>query len=288
MTLEALTRWAVYLPALGALGIAGARWLRSRVGGEAATLAREEAALRRWAVACGVLLVLATSARALAQTVAAFGFADLSPESLRLVALESRWAGRWHWQMGAALLVLFGHACGLRWGAGRALGAAAALAFACALPLTGHAAGHPVRWLAQSVHALGAGAWVGTLAIVALITLGSAATARERRERLLLAFAPLAAAGVVAVVAAGIFLAWQTLPSPSDLSSLWTTTWGRLLVVKAAAALGVAGLGALNHRRLRQPGRTGVARGVLAELVLALLVLALTGWLTSAPPPEAG
>lgn len=285
MTLEALTRWAVYLPALGALGVAGPRSLRGRVAGDGATPAGEEAALRRWAVFCGGLLVLATLTRALAQTVAAFGFSELSFESLRLVALESRWADRWRWQVLAALLVLIGHAVGLRWRAGRVLGTLAAIAYAFALPLTGHAYGHPARWLEQSAQVLGAGAWVGTLSMVAILSSGSGAGRAARRSKLLLAFAPLAAGGALVVLAAGGFLAWQNLPSPTGL---WTTTWGRLPSFKAGAVLGILALGALNHRRLLRAGARPVGRSVVGELLLALVVLAATGWLTSAPPPGTG
>ena len=118
----------------------------------------------------------------------------------------------------------------------------------------------------QAGHVAGAGIWIGTL--FALWKFGDAETSYRR-------FAAIATTGATLVVVSGAYTAWHALP---NLSSIWQTDYGRILLFKLVFVALVMGCGFHNwrHFRLRRElGRAWIRR----ELVFALLVLAVTGWL---------
>ena len=241
------------------------------------------------------VLVVGCAGRLWAQTYATFGLDEpVTGELIRLVAEDTRWGGRWVLQAsslaGAALLA------GLvpvapRWG-WPALGVATLLMIGTA-PLTGHAvAGETVWWpmLLQGLHLLGAGAWLGTLGVLlasGLVSLraepGQAASVVER-------FSPLAL-GAAATV--GVTGGLTAILYVSEFSQLWTSTYGRVLLLKTTLFLGTAMVGAYNWRKV-QP-RLGAPDGVAAlrcagafELTIAVVLLAVTAWLVHLPMPGEG
>lgn len=287
MILEAIARWTVYVPALGVLGLIGATRLVQRHSGSGAIERSEDSALRRWSFACGVALLVAVLLRAVVQTIAAFGVEGLTVESLRAVAVESRWGGRWQWQLGAAVLVSIAHAALLRWRAVTPIAGLASVGFVWTLPLTGHAFGHAWAWIAQSLHGMGAGLWIGTLALLAVARRAPPRTdeTEDLSRRRLVDFAPFATTGAATLALTGAFLAWRQLPT---FDALWAAPWGRTLLLKVGLVGIALGLGALNHRRLRREDSAPVTGSIRAELLVALLVLAATGWLSSSSPPMEG
>ena len=96
------------------------------------------------------------------------------------------------------------------------------------------------------VHVLGAAVWVGGLLMLVSVL-------RHRRGRdldtlhLAARFSVAAALAVVAVGVSGLVMAVIVL---DDVAALWTTSWGRLLMVKVAFVAVAAGIGAYNHRVL--------------------------------------
>jgi copper transport protein len=83
-------------------------------------------------------------------------------------------------------------------------------------------------------------------------------------------------------VATGLYLTSSTV---STVDAALATTYGRVLLVKIGLVGLMVTLAALNHRRLHGPHDLDVPRrGVRAEAVAAVLVLAATGVLTSAQP----
>jgi putative copper resistance protein D len=136
---------------------------------------------------------------------------------------------------------------------------------------------------------------LGTLALLAptwWMGLHNTVVMLPRYGRIAMQAAPL-------VVATGVLTVWTRLENPAQLLS---TTYGRLILAKAVLVAIVLFFGARHHRRLTQPlGATqrpdGVARDsrehaahasrhtLLLELLLAALVLALTGWLGESEPP---
>lgn len=142
---------------------------------------------------------------------------------------------------------------------------------------------------ADAIHLLGAGAWIGSLALI--LILGD--RARSTRSLSLQAaqfraFSPVALVAVPALIAGGTFLAWAHLTKMSDL---WSTPYGRVLSVKILVAGLIMLLGFLNWR-WGMPGiddsqtRSAVTRRAVFEVTAALVVLALTAVLTGMPRPE--
>jgi len=98
---------------------------------------------------------------------------------------------------------------------------------------------------ASAVHVIAAGVWVGGVLLMAW-TLAS----RHRRSEPLdaaamaIRFSLIASIALAAVAIAGTGLALAILDSPQDL---FTTSWGRVLIVKVLAVCIAAGIGAYNH-----------------------------------------
>ncbi len=120
-----------------------------------------------------------------------------------------------------------------------------AIALAALVPplRTGHAAtaaDHDLAVVATSVHVLAVVLWVGGLgALVAQRGRSSLAIAVPR-------FSALALLCFVAVAASGSVATWTRLP---DLTDLWTTAYGGLLLAKAGLLLALGGAGWLHRRR---------------------------------------
>jgi copper transport protein len=178
-----------------------------------------------------------------------------------------------------ALLVLAGMAG--REGDGRVLDAVGVLAGLVGLAgfaFEGHTRSQEPRTLMVAldvVHLTAAAVWLGGIAALAL-----AFRARLRPDalgRLVVRFSGLAVVAVVAVVAAGVGMAWIVLPSFGDL---FTTGYGLALVTKALLVVPVIGLGAYNRRRLVPAMSAGAAApddrrrrlGLIVSVELALLV----------------
>lgn len=120
------------------------------------------------------------------------------------------------------------------------------------------------------------------------------------RSRLLAAgvlrFSPLALAAVLALALTGVI---QTIAYLGSLQDLVDTGFGRAVSIKAALLVALAGLGAVNRRRLlpalkelarhgKGPGRPGalLRRTIGAEVALVALALAVTAALVSYAPPS--
>jgi copper transport protein len=113
----------------------------------------------------------------------------------------------------------------------------------------GHTVTAEPSWLvriADVAHVVGAGVWVGGVAMMAWVL-------RRRRRRntalrageLAIRFSTVAAVALVVVAVAGIALSFGILDSPKDLVS---TGFGRLLLLKILAVGAAAAIGGYNHR----------------------------------------
>ncbi len=150
----------------------------------------------------------------------------------------------------------------------------AAVAAVALLPLpslSGHALdpGQPFYApVADVLHVLAAAVWLGGLiALAAVLRFVPGRASARAGER----FSTIALAAVLVVAASGLVRALTEL---SSVDQLWTTTYGRALLVKGALLGVLVVLGYVNRRRLRRPV-------VVAELavfaVLLLAVAVLTG-----------
>jgi putative copper export protein len=165
--------------------------------------------------------------------------------------------------------------------------AIAAVLSVMAVPLTGHAVAHVGLWAAavQSLHVLGVGGWLGTLAVVALVA-RRIQTPAEVQE-LARTFTPIALSAAAILASGGVATLFVHVGSPQEL---WNSSYGLALVAKVVIFLMTAGAGYANWRhvtpRLIDPaGRRRFDGRVRAELTLGVLALAMTVVLTSLPRP---
>ncbi|GAA1892711.1 copper resistance CopC/CopD family protein [Lapillicoccus jejuensis] len=162
-------------------------------------------------------------------------------------------------------------------------GSVAGLVAALATAVLGHsgsgATGSPARVALATLHVLSAAAWLGTLALL-VVLLAVRRPGRRAARHLLRGLAPVAVAGATGMAVTGIALASGVVGS---LDALLLTDYGRLLLAKVAVVGLLLAAGLVNHRRLRARG-TDPGRLVRAEVVGGLVVLVLTGLLTSGQP----
>jgi len=184
-----------------------------------------------------------------------------------------------------ATLLLFAWVADLR--SLRAPALALSVVLASGISLSGHQATLPnSSWaseLADWLHLVSAGIWVGGLAALAFVVWSSAPALRARA---FLGFARLAVVLVGVMVLAGVYLAVVRLP---DLSALWESHYGRLLLLKLAIVSLALSWGALHHFVIRPRLQAGeqprVRPSLIGETVVALTVLLAAAVLTNATPP---
>ncbi len=221
----------------------------------------------------------------------------LTFEFLGVILGDTSWGRGWLAQAVAAALAFGGFVAAARVGRpGWLMAATGASAVVLAMPLTGHAVaaeragswGYPLDVL----HALGGGAWLGTLAVVTIVGLRSHPLDRvppaDRAARYVQAFSPIALAAATVAVLAGVILAFRYLDG--SVAALWTSRYGRALLLKVGVLAGVMALGAYNWRVLRPrlgvtAGPRDISRSAGVELALGLALLGVTAVLVAMPMP---
>jgi putative copper resistance protein D len=151
-----------------------------------------------------------------------------------------------------------------------------------------HALGRPWLWTGVLVvHLAGVGFWVGALMPLWLLTrrAGNSVTAAAAR------FGGMAVAAVGMLVAAGVTLLCVLLHDAAELRS---SDYGRLALCKITAVALLLALATMNRLRLTPRLRAGDAaavgvfgRSVMAEMVLALIILSVTAAMTTVTGPGA-
>ena len=284
IALEAAAKAAVYAALLAAVGACAMHWLLlPRVAGDvdpdvAGGLERAIAGLTLTAAA---IVCAATLLRVWTHSVSAFGLDEsASAESLRTIALQSRWGAQWRWQGAAAVALLIAAAANRARRTGAwPIASLAVLAFCVTVPLVGHASGDPLHVTLHTIHLLGAGVWVGTLAAVLIV-------ARDAPIRLTLLrrFAPIAMSGAAMLAGAGLVMSWWYL---GVFSNLWTTGYGGMLALKVALVGCVAACGGVNWQTLRGAAAPDDRwRPIVAmEVALAVAVVLVTSVLTETAHP---
>ena len=295
LALLAGAKWVTYLGLMGLTGaVAVSRLLAPATGVVEPRGGAGDRRLRLVAAVSAVVLVLGAAARLYAQAWSVFGLDEpVTPELVRLVGIESRWASGWQPQAGVAVLAVVGAAWWTRQPRGgwwlTALAAAGAW---ITLPLTGHAASFDtfLPHLAQVAHGIGAGLWVGALAVVvaALLPLHDKRQGPGRVTDLVRRFSPMALAAVATIVLSGVVTGAFYLASVDDL---WATPYGRALLLKVVLFLATGAVGFYNWRRLTPrlgeasgPGR--LLRSARLELLLAAAVLMVTAVLVHLAMPR--
>lgn len=207
---------------------------------------------------------------------------------------------QWGWMLAAqaiASVVAIGGFSATQSGrrGGLAVAALGAVVIAATPALSGHAAASQnfagLAIATDAIHVIAASAWLGNLLCVVVAAAGLTASSFARDvsfaavRSLVLAFSPLALTSAAVVVVTGVVSAWLRLGS---LPALWTSDYGRILLLKLATLGGVVVTGAYNWLRVRpalgsEAATRRLVRSATVELVVGLGVIVITAVLVAAP-----
>ncbi len=165
------------------------------------------------------------------------------------------------------------------------------IACACTLPLvaaptvSGHALDRTQpRLLSVPVdfaHTLSAAVWFGGLVALVFALPRASAVDAERRSVVRL-FSTVALASVTVLAVSGLV---RALTEVGGVSQIWTTSYGRALMIKTALFVPLLALGWLNRSQLLG-AFARLRRSVLLECVLLLAIVAVVGVLTELRPGD--
>ena len=300
-----VVRFGVYLTLAALFGLSAFSLygLRARERGNAL-------ALRAWLVGSAALGLLLSAAWVvlMASSMAGTPLWPIDREAIGALLTGSAIGAAWKLRMvalvGAALAALLAAGRGV-WLGVVALCSAVALG---TLAWTGHGAmdDAPIGWvhvIADILHLVASGAWVG--ALLGLILLVSRPAARvdaahlSLTHRALHGFGAIGTALVGTIVVTGLVNGWM-LVGIGNVASLPTTLYGQLLIAKLALFVAMLGLASLNRFRLTPAFERSIAgddhtrafaalRASLAiETACVVTILGLVAWLgTLAPPASA-
>jgi putative copper export protein len=224
--------------------------------------------------------------------------------TVQALLVRTQWGRGWMFQMATALLFIGMRSAGRRAPVRRRPAAASRVALlatagmAIAPAMTGHAIASPdhpvVAVVVDTLHVAAAGAWLGTLAVIVLVGVptaaGDAAHWVERVAHMVRALSPMALVSAAVILLTGTIASWMHL---DRVSSLWTTPYGRLVAVKVGLFALIALTGAYNWRRVtpRLTDASGVRtlrRSAVVEVTLAAVLLAVTAVLVATAMPGEG
>jgi putative copper export protein len=287
-------RWGTFLALAVVVGAFGARWVLRSCRSDSPGRVRQVATV---GLVGALILLPAALVRWVAQVMMMADPADPSPD-WRALSMAVTGHTMWgkilmaHVALAATAAVGFAVArAGRR--AGWWLAAVAAIGLCMTPGLSGHAAEaehlRGVVVVADILHVMGGGLWLGTLGVLALMGFARRTETIESVTQTVNAFSPLALTSAAVIVVSGVVAAWAHL---GTLSALWTSRYGLTLVIK----LGVVGLvlaaGAVNWRVLtprlaaRDPAaQPTFARAVTTELSLGTIVFLVTAILVATPLP---
>ena len=291
-----LLRAAGYSGALVCIGAVAARQLIHRTWSAESDRELRDAAIRRLGVlafGASLLIPVAVLSELRAQASQLVDEGETLGRAHYAMALASRWGTGLKTQGVAALFAVVAWIPwrGRPW-LGWKLGPLAALVLAATLPLTGHARamfhGSSLGVLTGATHVIGAGLWLGTLAVLAVTAwLGPAEGRVVRVTKVITAFSPIALVGASLTALSGVISGWQTVGS---FQALFGTEYGRTLIVKLCCLVGVAALGAFNWKVVQPKLEAGggddlLQRSAWTELGLGALLLIVTAVLVALPAP---
>ena len=299
--LYVVIRWLQFVGLLVLIGAVAFRlfvlgFLRREHGAALPILGPAGVRAARIALPATALVGVAALLRLYAQSYAMHGSAQAMNGGLIATMLGNTiWGWGWITQSVGVVVAAFGFlAARRRRAAGWGVAAAGALILAITPALSGHAVSAPrltpLAILADGAHIVGASGWLGSLLLVVAVGIPTS-LALEESERgravadLVNAFSPTALVFAGLTAGTGVFAAWLHL---GTVPALWKTRYGQLLLLKLAILSIVAGTGAYNWLRVKPAlgdvrGATRMRRSASIELVVGLLVLAVTAVLVATP-----
>jgi copper transport protein len=163
-----------------------------------------------------------------------------------------------------------------------------ALALVWGYPLSGHQATEPnstaLGEVADWVHLVTAMLWVGGVVTLALVVWP---LSPDLRRAAFLRFSRMAVVLIGLLLVAGTVVAIERLPALADL---WSTSYGRTLLVKIGLVLVALAWGGFHHTFVRprlERGQVppGVGKSLLGESAVAMAVLFAAAVLVNGAPP---
>jgi copper transport protein len=250
--------------------------------------------------AATALLAVVVVARLWAQSAQLHGFERAwNRDNIGVMLSHTIWGQAWLLQVAGFVVLLVGLLLvrrNARSAAGWVVAGAGVLALTIVPALSGHAVSvqdlTAVAVTMHMLHVLGAGIWIGTLAVLLLVGIPVAVRAGQGERMPSLAatvslFSPVALSGVALAGVTGIVNSFFHLGSVSDL---WGTDYGIALLVKLGALFVALALG-FYHWRMVLPGLADQSapnrfkRTAGAELAFGLLVLVATAVFVGLPRP---
>jgi putative copper export protein/methionine-rich copper-binding protein CopC len=290
-------RWAELMSVLTLIGAVLFRLFILQPAELAAPVIAESAdRARRLAHAALALFVLATLTRVVDQSNLIAGAAGARIPAVMSVIEGTRWGHGWLVGLLGAALALIGLAVARSTSSGWIVGGVGVAAIATSESLTGHAgaATHlmPLAVGVDVAHVLGAGGWLGGLTAVLLSGLPALRSLDDVERpragsRLVRSFHHAAVQCVALVVATAAIAAWLRLGA---VDALWTTSYGRILMLKIALVVVLLMFGWYHRRTAVVPEWEGgtksrFLRSAVGELLVGALVLAVTAVLVGTALP---
>lgn len=289
-------RWAELVAALSVIGALIVRLaVLPRADLPSETFIDASDRLRRLGHATLTLFVLATLMRVAAESTLVMGDGESRLHAMLVAVRDTRWGHGWSFGAAGAVLAIVGLFAARRSMSGWVAAAVGAVLVCLGEALTGHAAASSRSALAIAAdvtHVLGAGGWIGGLAALLLSVfpaIGAQEQAQESRvgSRVVRAYHATAVESVAIVAISALVAAWLRLPA---VNALWSTTYGRILLIKVCVVLVVLAFGGYHYRSAVSvewgAGTAGkFRRSAAAELVVGAIVVAITAVLISTPLP---
>lgn len=289
----AVARWLTFAGIIASVGFVAFVSVLRRAALDDARSVEVYRRARRTGIAAALLVVPCALAR-LAVQVDEMRFPEDPWFGAATQLMRTSWGTTWLIQVGVALAAATAFALGTRDGRPwRMLGGLLTLLLAATPSMSSHARSENVAWWAvvsDVVHVIAAGTWIGTLFVFAT-TIDRRTFVDEPRSvlALLARFSPLALVSGALVVGSGVA---SSLVHVQSFVMLVGSTYGRLLSLKLCAVAIVLGLGWRNWRvstpALANGDGTRMRRGMAFELACAFVVLLITAFLVTTPPPMEG
>jgi copper resistance protein D len=257
--------------------------------------------LRRWLLSTVIIMLIAQSLRPWFLAASMSGSSSFTENLASIPSILSSTHQGMLWKLSITAIVALLAAIGWRRHSKHYSIYTAALICLCIIAFVKAASSHAadngdftrletLQWL----HILATAIWAGTVIVTGLISL-PALTRSEPDNHLiwqhLQRISTTATYAVIVVLASGIYTADRELAVPlaNIWSTLWTSTWGKILIAKVIVVLFALALGAMNRficltKEMSSQRITLSARLLSIEAVTMLVVLSLSGWLGNTSP----
>jgi putative copper export protein len=247
-------------------------------------------------ITASVLVILAALARINLESEMMSAMPGMQTMGMMDMAMHTRWGFALRLELGAALVALVSFALAVRRLRSAWLAASiSAIVLAVTPGLAGHAAASPrftsLMIASDFLHVLGASSWLGSLCAVMIVgvPVSFALSGAERWSSvasLVNSFSPIALVSASVVVISGLIASWVHL---EHLAALWQTVYGQTLLIKLALVATTLMVGAYNFRRVQprlvsEQGTAHLRRSASLELLVGLLIVVVTGFLTGIAP----